>query len=86
MLHLSPHPDAHGVRSHRRPHSKPLLFPHELVEEEGLARVELAHHCHHCHCSVDVVEEADIAPNDLQVTVVVGVRVDQLDWSLWEHS
>ena len=82
--YLPPHPDAHGLRSDGRAHSKPLLFPHQLVEQEGLARVELAHHCHHCHCCVYVVQETNVAADDLQVAVVIGVRVDQLHRPLWQ--
>ena len=44
--------------------------------------MELAHHGHHCHCGVDVVQVSDVATDDLQVAVVVGVRVDQLHWLL----
>ena len=80
--HLAPHPYAHGLGTNRRAHPEPLLLTHELVEQEGLARVELAHHGHHCHCGVDVVQVFDIATDDLQVAVVVGVRVDQLHWLL----
>ena len=80
--HLAPHPYAHGLGTNRRAHPEPLLLAHELVEQEGLARVELAHHGHHCHCGVDVVQVSDVATDDLQVAVVAGVRVDQLHWLL----
>ena len=74
------------MRSDRRPNSKPLLLPHELVEEERLSRVELSDHGHHGDRGVDVVEETDVAADDLQVSMVVGVGVDELDRPLREQG
>ena len=48
--------------------------------------MELAHHCHHGHCGADVVEETDITGDYLQVSMVVGVRVNELDRLLREQG
>lgn len=48
--------------------------------------MKLSHHSHHCHCSVNLVQVFDITADDLQITMVIGVRVDQLDGLLREHD
>ena len=85
-LYLSPHPYSHGLSANRRPHSKPLPLVHELIEQERLARVELAHHCHHCHGSVNVVQVLDVAADYLKFAVVVWVGADQLQRPLREDT
>ena len=77
-VYLPPHPDSHRLGSNRGPDSKPFLLPHELIQKEGLARVELPHNTHHCHCRVNVVQVLDILTDDLQLSVVVGVWANQL--------
>lgn len=75
-LHLAPHPDAHCLWLHGGPNPEALLLAHQLVEEEGLSRVELPDNSHDSNCTVDVVEVFHIVTDQLQPLVVEGVRVD----------
>ena len=41
--------------------------------------MELAHHCYHGNCSVNIMQVFHIACHDLKLTMVGGVRSDQLE-------
>ena len=77
--YLSPHPDAHSLWSDIRPNAKAILLAHELVEKEGLAGVELAHHCHDSYSCLEVMKVTHILCNYLQLAVLSGVRSNQLN-------
>ena len=44
--------------------------------------MKFAHHSHYGHRRVDVVQVSDVAADYLQVAVVVGIRVNQLNRTL----
>ena len=47
--------------------------------------MELTHHCHHGNGSINVVQVFHVASHNLKLTMVGGVRSNQLKWVVWEN-